>query len=176
MEQMQNSKTGKVKLIFSIILFFLAFIPLILSIYLFCHIVNYSGREQENLIGNSIFFLVLTEVIMGGALVLNWSYRSHVEGKPKVLSTVFFVLNVITVIPLAIVILVLFVIRKIWIELMNNADVSSSSSSSDKTYTITDERGYTQTLEWDKYTKTYRDSYGHHYETKDGGKTFRRKK
>lgn len=178
MEQTKQGKAGKTKLIISIILFFLAFIPLIFSIICFANIPKYSGREEGNLIGNGIFFLVLTEVIMLVSGILNWTYRKKLENPDK-LSKVFFIINIITVIPLAaaiaIICVIIFICRKIYENAPPPSSSNSSSSSPEnKTYIITNDLGCTEKLKWDQYTQTYRDSNGKQYKTNDNGKTFRR--
>lgn len=165
----------KKKLVWGIILFFVFAALLTVFIIFLPSLIDALQKDS----GNIIVFIVSAAAILGAGFASNRliaSYREDKEGKKGVVCTIFYILSFIPF-GVAVAIVGIFIAIFLFVKklIMEAPSTSSSSSSENTTYEIKDERGYLQELKYDKYTKTYRDSYGNHYQTKDDGKTFTRK-
>lgn len=163
---------GKGKLVAGIVLTALAWAALIASMILLTVVGTHASIIMI------CYFIGLGAFVVFGFIghLLIKSYRKN-GGKGK-LSMTFFIFSfmpywVINAIVMIFLYIIGFIIKLIRGD--SNSGSVGSSSNENTTYEIRDEHGYTQNLEYDKYTKTYRDSYGNHYETKDGGQTFTKK-
>lgn len=150
-----------------------------LGILVYC-LCNTHVFHEDNPIAYAFLTPIVAEICLIVSFFLNMSYRKErkkIGLRAGKLCTFVYVITIIGLLPIVPALIVGFVGFAIMSVIGKVSDIfpSSTSSSTDKRYTIKDEKGYHQDVEWDKYTKTYRDSSGNHYETKDDGKTFTRK-
>ena len=124
---------------------------------------------------NSIFFLVISLGLICLSHYLFARFKKENEGQAGALCMTFYVLTFIQFwVIFCVFVLIGYIIQafKKWLDSPYSNPISSNDDYLDKEYQIRDERGYTRTLSYDKYTKTFRDGSGAYWETADKGKTF----
>lgn len=177
----------KTKFVWSIILFILALMAIACAIGFALN--PPFGTHDEQSVSDSILmqrkldsvFIVLMPSLAGSGFMCgaHFLYRSYskARGKKSVGGKIYYWLTFILSVPIFILVGI-FLLGKLIFNKLQNIPWDSSSSSSDseenKKYVIKVD-GYSRDIEWDKHTRTYRDTSGNHYVTKDGGKTFSKK-
>lgn len=180
----------KTKFVWSIILCVLSLAPIVFAICMLVELLSPLSISETlkdiAMKGIASVFIIIISFLVGFGLVCGahflYASYSKARGKKSVAGKIYYWLTIIFSVPFFIVVavigLVLLIISKLkkgmdtWV----NNPSSSSGVGSDRsdTYTI-NVGGYNRDIKWDQYTRTYRDSSGNHYETKDGGKTFSKK-
>ncbi len=169
-----ESTVKKTKFVWSIILCIISLAPIVFAI---CLLVKLLATPEFNLdtLVLLIFCFLLGFGMICGAHFLYASY-SEARGEKSAAGKAYYWLTIIFSVPFFIVAALISLIIFILIKIKRGMDKwaatpSSSSGERNNKYTIT-VNGFKRDIEWDRYTKTYRDSSGNHYVTKDGGKTF----
>lgn len=172
---MKNKTSGNVtsahgkkgKIIGSTISVIAALVCLGLAIFCFCNVSAYTGKEQKNLLGNAIFFLVAFVLLMCLAHVLIKSHMKYntARGYCKTIYVISFLFYYLSFAVVLLVGLIILAVRK-WIN-------SPSSSSSDAKVTAKDEYGKEHQLSYYSQVgsiKYYKDEAGNEWKTDDGKK------
>lgn len=168
----------KTKFVWSIILFIVSFVPILFAISFI--IKPPLGTQYIKSMADVSFVITATFVVgfglMCGAHFLYRSY-SKARGTKSAGGKIYYWLTFILSVPIFILGCVILLGKLIFNKLQNipwDSSSSSSDSEENKKYVIKVD-GYSRDIEWDKHTRTYRDTSGNHYVTKDGGKTFSKK-
>ena len=167
----------KTKFVWSIILCILAFAPIGLAIYVLLIPLPLIGLIESTA---DLSFVVTMSLLLGFGLMfvahILYALYKNARGRSSVSGKIYYWLTLIFSVPFFIIMGVYGLIRFAGEKMQEKSFTpsSDSSESKNKKYEI-NVNGYKRDIEWDQYTKTYRDTSGNHYTTKDGGKTFSKK-
>lgn len=175
----------KTKFVWSIILFILALVAIACAIG-FALNPPFGTQDEQSMSDGLLMqskldsvFIVLMPSLAGSGFMCgaHFLYRSYskARGKRSVGGKIYYWLTFILSVPIFILVGIFLLGKLIYNKLMGNAWDSTPAPSAKSDKHVINVNGYNRDIEWDEYTRIYRDTSGNHYVTKDGGKTFSKK-